>query len=91
VPRLVDGPCLLNVVRGGKTPDLDLGEAERMGYKLALVPGMLIQSFIATSEAVLAELAAIRRHPKLAKEIAVGEIFRLMGANDWDALRTKFR
>jgi 2-methylisocitrate lyase-like PEP mutase family enzyme len=24
VPRLVNGPCLLNVVRGGKTPDLDL-------------------------------------------------------------------
>ena len=29
VPRLVNGPCLLNVVRGGKTPDLDLREAER--------------------------------------------------------------
>ena len=26
VPRLVKGPCLLNVVRGGKTPDLDLRE-----------------------------------------------------------------
>src|SRR2546423_1538821 len=43
VPRLVNGPCLLNVVRGGKTPDLDLGEAEHMGYKLAIVPGLLIQ------------------------------------------------
>src|SRR5207302_1912659 len=32
VPRRVNGPCLLNVVRGGKTPDLDLREAERMGY-----------------------------------------------------------
>src|SRR5256885_1450188 len=30
VPLLVNGPCLLNVVKGGKTPDLDLGEAERM-------------------------------------------------------------
>src|SRR6185437_7182458 len=36
VPRLVKGPCLLNVVRGGKTPDLDLREAARMGYKLAI-------------------------------------------------------
>src|SRR6059058_3836848 len=33
VPRLVNGPCLLNVVRAGKTPELDLREAERMGYK----------------------------------------------------------
>src|SRR3984885_14756051 len=44
VPRLVKGPCLLNVVRGGKTPDLDLREAEAMGYKLAIVPGMLIKN-----------------------------------------------
>ena len=43
VPRLVKGPCLLNVVWGGKTPDLDLREAEAMGYKLAIVPGLLIR------------------------------------------------
>src|SRR5207253_2413090 len=42
IPRLVEGPCLLNVVRGGKTPDLDLREAETMGYKLAIVPGLLL-------------------------------------------------
>ena len=62
--------------------------------------GRLIREIFATEgeawfrereEEVLAELAAMRRHPKLAKEIAVGEIFRLMGANDWNALRTKFR
>src|SRR5260370_663153 len=87
VPRLVRGPCLLNVVRGGKTPDLDLGEAERMGYKLAIVPGMLIQSVIAIGEKMLAELAATRRHPAPAREIAVREIFGLMGAEEWDALR----
>src|SRR5207248_2813772 len=46
VPRRVNGPCLLNVVQGGKTPDLDLGEAERMGYKLAIVPGLLMQNVI---------------------------------------------
>ena len=47
VPRLVKGPCLLNVVYGGKTPDLDLREAESMGYKLAIVPGLLIKSLSA--------------------------------------------
>src|SRR4029077_1790769 len=31
VPRLVEGPCLLNVVKGGKTPDLDLREPEASG------------------------------------------------------------
>ncbi len=42
VPRLVKGPCLLNVVYGGKTPDVDLREAAAMGYKLAIVPALLI-------------------------------------------------
>jgi 2-methylisocitrate lyase-like PEP mutase family enzyme len=41
VPRLVNGPCLLNVVWRGKTPDVAFTEPEQMGYRLAIVPGML--------------------------------------------------
>ena len=91
VPRRVEGPCLLNVVRGGKTPDIDLGEAERMGYKLAIVPGMLIKNVVGICEQMLAELARSRRHPPPVREMAVREVFQLMGADDWDALRTRFR
>src|SRR5271156_5540363 len=91
VPRLVQGPCLLNVVRGGKTPDLDLGEAERMGYKLAILPGLLIKNVIGICEQMLADLAATRRHPALVREMTVREIFELSGAAEWDALRTRFR
>src|SRR5580658_3661915 len=36
VPRLVDGPCLLNMVWRGKTPDVALDDAQAMGYKLAI-------------------------------------------------------
>ncbi len=91
VPRLVNGPCLLNVVRGGKTPDLDLGDAERMGYKLAIVPGLLIKSVIGICEQALAELKSTRRHPPLPKEMTVREVFQLSGADEWDALRHGFR
>jgi 2-methylisocitrate lyase-like PEP mutase family enzyme len=91
VPRLVRGPCLLNVVRGGKTPLRDLAEAERMGYKLAIVPGLLIQNVIGICEKMLAELAAARRHPEPVREMGVREIFALSGAEEWDALRTRFR
>jgi 2-methylisocitrate lyase-like PEP mutase family enzyme len=91
VPRLVNGPCLLNVVRGGKTPDLDLAAAERMGYKLAIVPGLLIKNVIGICEQMLAELAATRRHPPLVKEMTVREVFQVSGADEWDALRTRFR
>ena len=91
VPRLVDGPCLLNVVRGGKTPDLDLREAEAMGYKLAIVPGLLIQSVVGICDQMLADLRSTGRHPRPPKEITVSEMFRRFGADEWDALRERFR
>jgi 2-methylisocitrate lyase-like PEP mutase family enzyme len=91
VPRLVKGPCLLNVVRGGKTPDLEFGDAERMGYKLAIVPGLLMKSVVGICEQALAELKATRRHPPLVKEMTVREVFQISGADEWDALRSRFR
>jgi 2-methylisocitrate lyase-like PEP mutase family enzyme len=90
VPRLVQGPCLLNVVHGGKTPDLDLREAEAMGYKLAIVPGLLIQSVVGICDRMLAKLRADHRHPRLVGEITVREMFRRFGADEWDALRGRF-
>ena len=91
VPQLVRGPCLLNVVYGGKTPEIDLAEAERMGYKLAIVPGLLIKNVVGICEKMLGELAATRRHPKPVREMSVRETFQLWGADKWDALRTRFR
>ena len=91
VPRLVKGPCLLNVVRGGKTPDFDLSEAEAMGYKLAIVPGLLIKSVVGICDRMLAELKATHRHPPLVEEMTVAEMFRRFGADEWDALRMRFR
>src|SRR5215472_2187551 len=91
VPRLVKGPCLLNVVRGGKTPDVDLREAEKMGYKLAIVPGLLIKSVVGVCQKMLSELQTTHRHPALLKEMTVGDVFQLFGANEWEGLRHRFR
>jgi len=91
VPRLVKGPCLLNVVRGGKTPDLDLRDAEAMGYKLTIVPGLLIKSVVGICDQMLAELKASHSHPLPVNEITVPEMFRRFGADEWDALRDRFR
>ena len=91
VPRLVKGPCLLNVVYGGKTPDLDLRQAEAMGYKLAIVPGLLLKCVVGICDEKLAELRAIHRHPAPPKEMSVREMFQRVGAEEWDARRTQFR
>jgi 2-methylisocitrate lyase-like PEP mutase family enzyme len=46
VPKLVKGPCLLNVVRRGKTPVIELKDAEAMGYKIAILPTLLFRGVI---------------------------------------------
>lgn len=89
VPKLVKGPCLLNVVSGGKTPVLDLAHAERLGFKLAILPGVLFQTAMAAFDAALAEVKTQHRHPDM--KIGLKEKFRRVGADEWDALRERFR
>jgi 2-methylisocitrate lyase-like PEP mutase family enzyme len=91
VPRRVSGPCLLNVVYGGKTPVLDLRDAEAMGYKLAIVSGLLVKSVVGICEQALAELKTTRRHPAPVKEMTVREMFNRFGADEWDDLRRRFQ
>ena len=87
VPRLVKGPCLLNVVWGGKTPEIDLRDAQKMGYRLAIVPGLLFKTVIGACDAVLKELKETQRHPVPGTHMTVREAFRRVGADEWDKLR----
>jgi 2-methylisocitrate lyase-like PEP mutase family enzyme len=91
VPRLVGGPCLLNVVWGGKTPDIAFDDAQRAGYKLAIVPGMLFKAVIGVCDQLLQELKSQRRHPRLDTAMTVREAFRRVGADEWDAVSEQFR
>ncbi|MBW6399295.1 isocitrate lyase/PEP mutase family protein [Roseomonas sp. HJA6] len=91
IPRLVRGPCLLNVVRGGKTPDLSMAEAEAMGYRLAILPSLLLGAVVQACDAALATLRETGAPPSSAGAPPVRERFRRWGADEWDALRTRFR
>jgi 2-methylisocitrate lyase-like PEP mutase family enzyme len=90
VPRLVKGPCLLNVVPGGKTPVFDLRDAQAMGYKLAILPGILLKANIEACDATLQALKETHM-PKGPKSGAtVADTFRRFGADEWNELRTRF-
>ncbi len=90
VPGLVRGPCLFNAVWRGKTPDVAFEDVARMGYKLAIVPGMLFKAVIGICDATLAELHRIGRHPVPANSLTVREAFARMGADEWDAVSERF-
>lgn len=90
VPRLVEGPCLLNVVWRGKTPDIAFADAQRAGYKLAIVPGLLFKAVIGICDAMLGELKTKGRHPDIDTKLTVREAFRRVGAEEWDAVSERF-
>ena len=90
IPRRVEGPCLLNVVLGGKTPDIDMAAAQEMGYRLAILPSLLLGAVAVACTQVLAALKTSGKPPSSAQGPTIAERFRRMGSEEWDALRTKY-
>jgi len=88
VPQRVQGPCLLNVVPGGKTPIVSATEAAAMGYRLVIYPSLLIESGILAGDAALAALRATGRPGAEAGKLDIVELFARLGASEWNALRT---
>jgi 2-methylisocitrate lyase-like PEP mutase family enzyme len=90
VPKRVNGPCLLNVVRRGKTPPVELNTAQDMGYKLAILPTLLFRGVIGCCEDLLAQLKK-GVFPAPPKDLSPHEAFQRFGANEWDDLRERYR
>jgi 2-methylisocitrate lyase-like PEP mutase family enzyme len=91
VPRLVKGPCLLNVVRRGKTPAIELSAAAAVGYKLAILPTLLFQGVIGCCEELLTDLKMTGALPTPPKDLSPHETFARLRADEWDAVRNRYR
>jgi 2-methylisocitrate lyase-like PEP mutase family enzyme len=91
VPKQVKGPCLLNVVRGGKTPDIDFAAAQSLGYKLAILPSLLLVAATEACVSVLRNVKESNAPPSSVGTMSVSERFRRLGSDEWIALSTKFR
>lgn len=90
-PREINGPCLLNVVRGGKTPEIEFAAAKEMGYRIAIVPGLLFIQVIGACEQALAAMKAEGKHPAPIREMSPGGAFAKAGAAEWDPRREIYR
>jgi 2-methylisocitrate lyase-like PEP mutase family enzyme len=90
IPRLVQGPCLLNIVAAGKTPEVSLERAADLGYRLVIVPVLVLGAVIAAAEAALAGLKRTGRHPDGVPPVPVDEIFARAGAGAWDEVRRRY-
>lgn len=91
VPKLVKGPCLLNIVWKGKTPEVPIADARAMGFRIMIFPGMLFKAVIGACDNVLADLKSQGKHPVPAGDMNIKAGFARVGANEWDPLRERFR
>jgi 2-methylisocitrate lyase-like PEP mutase family enzyme len=91
VPRLVGGPCLFNLVRHGKSPEVGLSAVQAMGYRLAILPTLLLTGVIGCCEELLRQVAAGVDPVIPPQDLSVHAAFARLGADEWDALRARYR
>jgi 2-methylisocitrate lyase-like PEP mutase family enzyme len=91
VPKLVKGPCLFNNVWRGKSPDITFDDAQHMGYRVTIVPGLLFKAVIGICDTMLKQMKEMGRHPRLDTDMTVRDAFRRVGADEWDAVGERFR
>jgi 2-methylisocitrate lyase-like PEP mutase family enzyme len=89
VPTRVHGPCLLNIVPGGKTPVRDMAEIASLGYRIAICPGLLLGATVFVGDMVLHELADTGVHPSSGNG-SPADFFARFGGADWDVVRARF-
>ena len=90
IPRRVNGPCLLNMVWRGRTPDISFAQAGTMGYRMIILPSLLLKSVMAVCDRVLAETMSSGRHAKLDTEMTPQQGFDRLGAKSWDAISERY-
>lgn len=91
IPRAVNGPCLLNLVPAGLTPLVSFEEAQALGYRMVILPGLLLKAVIEASDAALQAVRREGRAPALQINATVADLFRRFGSDEWSALRQRFQ
>jgi 2-methylisocitrate lyase-like PEP mutase family enzyme len=94
VPAAVGGPCLFNVVPGGRSPEVTMTDLEGWGYRIAIFPSLLITPVVAACEHALTALAETTSRAVAAEagdlDGGPAALFRRVGAEDWDRLRERY-
>ncbi|MDO9487388.1 MAG: oxaloacetate decarboxylase [Sphingomonadaceae bacterium] len=91
VPERIDAPHLINIVVGGKTPELSLSDLGEMGYTLALYANAPLQAAVAGMQKVLGALKQTGSLSSVRSDLVdFAERQRLLRTAEMDALRARF-
>jgi 2-methylisocitrate lyase-like PEP mutase family enzyme len=87
VPRLVHGPCVLNVLVGGRSPLLPLHQIQEMGYRCVLLSDLLLNAALGAYDRALQGTHAMHEVLHLDPTAPPAAIFSRFGAAAWDGVR----
>ncbi|HVC50529.1 MAG TPA: oxaloacetate decarboxylase [Stellaceae bacterium] len=91
VGRNVNGPNLVNVFEGGKTPMLAANELEEMGFRLGIYPSQTHRAAIRAAQRVLAVLKEDGHTTRIVGELATFQDREVaVGTAAWRALEEKY-
>jgi 2,3-dimethylmalate lyase len=91
VGRNVQGPALVNVFEGGKTPMVPARELEAMGFRLGIYPSQTHRAAIRAAQRVLAALKEDGDISRIEGELATfQEREDAVGTDRWRALEEKY-
>jgi len=90
IPAAVDVPCLVNVVEGGRTPQLPADELEAMGFRIALYANLALRVAGMAVKRAMTHLREEGTSIALIDEmLAWDDRQRLAGKEEWDGLDAK--
>ena len=89
IPQRVQGPCVLNMLLGGKSRLLALADVESLGYRVVLLSDVLLGAAIAAYDSALDTVRTSRDPLHFPNTLAVKDIFQRLGAAKWDKLRAE--
>jgi len=92
IPRRLPWPQVINVVLGGRTPELPNKELKALGYAGVLYANLALQSAL---HGMQLALGALRRNGQIGDASALAVSFaerqRLVGKDEFDRLETKYK
>jgi 2-methylisocitrate lyase-like PEP mutase family enzyme len=84
----VDAPLLLNLVPGGRTPDIPSDRLAALGYRIAIHPGAALWP---VARAAVESLSALAGRPsELPAELTPSGLFELVGLSEWNELAERY-
>ncbi|MBU6190880.1 MAG: carboxyvinyl-carboxyphosphonate phosphorylmutase, partial [Betaproteobacteria bacterium] len=72
-------------------PNVPFADAEAMGYRIAILPGMLFKAVMATCDRVLEETRRLGQHASPGLELTPQQSFNRVGATEWDEVSRRYK